>query len=89
MAIVNVKCKRCESTDVEKNGKSKDERQYYRCKKCRKKFMLDYKYNGCKPGIDEAVVKLSINGCGINDVTRILGIGKNRVKKALKKKLKK
>jgi len=47
--------------------------------------MLDYKYNGCKAGIDEAVVKLLINGCGINDVTRILGIGKNCVKKALKK----
>ncbi len=89
MATVNVKCKYCKSTDIEKNGKSKDGRQYYRCKECRKKFMLDYKYNGCNPGIDEDVVKLSINGCGISDITRILGIGKNRVKKALKKKPKK
>ena len=37
-------------------------------------FLLDYRYKACVPGIKRQVVEMAINGSGIRDTGRVLGI---------------
>jgi len=85
MATILVKCIHCNSEEIEKNGKTKDFRQYYRCKDCRKKFMLEYKNKGWDPKIDRKIIAMAINGSGIRDTSRVLKISIGKVLETLKK----
>lgn len=52
MVWIVVKCPLCQSTDVVKNGKSKQGKQRYRChnEEClRSSFILDYTNHGYRP----------------------------------------
>ena len=48
--------------------------------------MLEYRYKAYKPGVKEQVVDMAINGSGIRDTSRVLGINKKTVINTLKKK---
>lgn len=48
--------------------------------------MLDYRYRAYQPGIREQVVDMALNGSGIRDTARVLGINKGTVISTLKKK---
>ena len=88
MQFTLVKCPVCGGTNISKNG-TKNGKQRYICnnKKCPgKSFMLEYKYNGCKPGIDEQIVKMAANASGINDTARVLGVSPDKVTRVLKKR---
>ena len=50
-----------------------------------KTFLLDYRYKAYVPGIKRQVVEMAINGSGIRDTGRVLGINKNTVISTLKK----
>jgi transposase-like protein len=50
-----------------------------------KTFMLVYRYAACQPTIDQHITKLTINGCGVRETARVLGINKNTVIRRLKK----
>jgi len=57
MTFVAVKCPNCTGTKVSKNG-TENGVQRYLCNNqdcTMKSFMLEYIYNGCKPGIDEMI----------------------------------
>ena len=72
-----------------KAGKSASGIQRYRCQDndCEiKTFMLDYRYNACKFGVNKTVVDMAINGSGIRDTGRVLNISKNTVISILKSK---
>ena len=88
MPMVPVKCPNCKNTSVSKNGKGTKESQRYLCnnKECTmKSFMLEYRYNGCKPGIDEDIINQTSNASGIRDIARNLKISKQKVQDTLKK----
>lgn len=88
MATIEVKCPICGSTNVIEYGKSKSGKQRYCCKnnKCpRKIFQLEYRYNGCKPGIDDQIVDMTVNASGIRDISRVLKITTDKVISTLKK----
>ena len=53
-----------------------------------KTFMLEYRYKTYEPSVKEKVVDMAINGSGIRDTSRVLGISKTTVIKTLKKKKK-
>jgi len=81
-------CPYCKQDDVIRHSKSAKGAQRFLCKndKCETKtFMLDYCYKACKPGIREQVVEMAINGAGVRDTARVLGIDKNTVMSTLKK----
>ena len=62
--------------------------QRYRCQNPNcptKTFMLSYRYRAYEPGIKERVVAMVINGSGIRDTGRVLGIDKQTVMDLLKK----
>jgi transposase-like protein len=88
MVLIAVKCPVCKGTDVSKNGKSRNEIQRYirNAKECSgKSFMLEYSYNGCKPGIEKQIIDMTSNASGIRDISRNLKISTDKVMSTLKK----
>ena len=89
MATVNVYCPLCKLDKVVKHGVSGEGKQRYQCKNsaCDKNtFLLDYSYSACSPGIKEQIIEMTLNGSGIRDIARVLGINMNTVMSELKKK---
>ena len=88
MPLIPVKCPKCKGTKVSKNGTEKGEQRYLcRNQACPiKSFMLDYIYNGCKPGIDETIIDMTANASGISDISRVLKISEGKVSSVLKKR---
>ena len=89
MATVNVYCPMCKSDYVVKHGVSDEGKQRYQCKnsECSKNtFLLDYSYNGYLPDVKEKIIDMTLNGSGIRDTARVLGINMNTVMSELKKK---
>ena len=85
MAILEVKCPKFEKLNVIKQGKNKNDKQRYYCKDCKLSFLLEYKYNACKPETESIIIKMTANASGIRDISRVLGISTDTVIKVLKK----
>jgi transposase-like protein len=89
MAKIDVKCPHCEETKVVTHGKNANGIRRYRCTNdncaC-KTFMLDYAYNGWKPGIEEAIVEMAANASGVRDTSRVLKVSQDKVISTLKKR---
>jgi transposase-like protein len=86
MVYTKVLCPYCGSENVVLFGKSERGAQRYSCKnaECKKTFILDYKYNACKPGIHEKIVEMTMNGAGTRDTGRALNVSKDTVTAVLK-----
>jgi transposase-like protein len=88
MVLIEVKCPICQGTDISKNGMTKQEVQRYICneKECSgKSFMIDYKYKGCKPGVEKQIIEMTANASGMRDISRVLKISRKKVSETLKK----
>ena len=86
---IAVKCPFCQSTNVVKNGKSKQGKQRYRCrhKECpRSTFIRDYTHYGYKPEVKQKIIEMAVNASGIRDTARVFSISTHTVIKQLKKK---
>jgi len=57
----------------------------FRCKDCGRIFKTEYVYRAYEPGVKDQLVEMAMNGSGIRDTARVLGIGKGTVIAALKK----
>jgi transposase-like protein len=82
-------CPGCKSTDIVKNGKSRQGKQRYRCcnSECpRCTFILDYEQNGRDPKVKQKIGEMAVSGSGIRDTARVLSISTHTVMKELKKK---
>ena len=49
-------------------------------------FLLEYRYQGYRPSVKRQIVDMALNGSGIRDTARVLGIGTGTVLCELKKK---
>jgi len=88
MVLIAVKCPVCRGTDISRNGKTKQDVQRYICNEATcsgKSFILDYTYNGAKPGIEREIIEQTTNASGISDICRNLKVSKKKVSKTLKK----
>jgi len=70
-------CTKCNGIAV-KNG-FQGEMQLYKCKSCHRKFQSDFAYKAYAITINDSVVLLLKEGCGIRSIARILSISKNTV----------
>ncbi len=89
MAFVAVKCPDCGSESVAKYGFNASGAQRYRCNnaECTKNtFLLEYMRNGNLPEVKAKIIEMAINGSGVRDTARVLGISINTVISELKKK---
>ncbi len=84
MAYQIVLCKYCNSSEVVRYG-TQSGRSRFRCKECGRIFKTDCVYRAYEPGVKDQIVDIAMNGGGIRDTSRILGIGKNTVISTLKK----
>ncbi len=88
MATTQVICPHCSQNEVSKKGFSLSGKQRYQCRlsECERTFILDYSRKGSKPDINQHIVDMALNGSGIRDTARVLGISQNKVIETLKKK---
>jgi len=81
---MDVKCIHCDSADIVKMGKQTNGKPRCKCKTCKKTFQTKYTSNGAKPQTKQLILKLSTNGNGIRDISRVLNISTNTVLSVLK-----
>src|SRR5229473_5003273 len=89
MAFVQVQCPDCHSTDVVQYGKQANGTQRYRCnnRDCsRTIFLLQYHDKGRLPAVKQQIVDMTLNGSGVRDIVRVLGVSSATVIDVLKKK---
>jgi transposase-like protein len=89
MVLIAVKCPDCGSEDIVKHGKTKRGIQVYECrnKECaRRRFQLEYIYKGSYPDAEEKILKMTINGSGIQDISNVTGISRDKIIDVIKKK---
>ena len=88
MVVEPVCCPACQSSNVIKNGKSKEGKQRYRCRNqncSRTSFILDYSYRGYLSEVKAQISDMAMNGSGIRDTARVLRISPTTVMETLKK----
>lgn len=64
----------CKGSEVKKNGKKRTGKQNMLCNKCKKQFQCEYFYRGGDPATKGPVCSMSLNGSGIRDIQRVLGL---------------
>ena len=86
MKTEEITCPRCGSRHIKKNGTTRQKKQRYRCHECGKQFLfaLNYRYRALIPLLRELIVPMTLNGSGIRDTSRVLGISTNTVLRTLR-----
>ena len=88
MAVVEVQCPKCRSHAVVKYGRQANGEQRYRCNNLhceRRIFLLQYHNTGRLPEVKRQMVDMALNGSGIRDIARVLGVSPTTVMTTLKK----
>lgn len=81
-------CPVCKGKQVIKFGLNRQGKQRYRCQstECtRKIFLLNYRYKGHEVETQQKIIEMAINGNGVRETGRVLGISYNTVTAQLKK----
>lgn len=89
MVLEPVHCPNCDGINVIKHGTTAAGKQRYRCQnpECgRGTFIRDYSYAAYLPQLKQQISNMAINGSGIRDTARVLGISPTTVMETLKKK---
>jgi IS1 family transposase/transposase-like protein len=85
---VEVTCPNCNSKEVVKNGKDKNNKQRFLCRneECNQQtFLMNYSRIGGQPHIKKLILKMAVNASGIRDTARVLEISPTTVIETLKK----
>lgn len=91
MAVfIPVKCPKCgDGESIVKFGQTSNGKQRFFCqnKECDKStFILNHERKGWLPEVKEKIIEMALNGSGIRDTARVLGICTETVISELKKK---
>ncbi len=70
---VYLKCPYCNGFSI-KYGKSKSQKQRYRCKSCKKTYLLAYANKAYLPSTNNKLVEYLKEGCGIRSIARLLTV---------------
>jgi transposase-like protein len=88
MVLEPVLCPACGSSNVVKHGKSAAGKQRYKCRHetcSRSTFIQQYSYRGYLEEVKQQIADMAVNGSGIRDTARVLGISPTTVIEELKK----
>jgi insertion element IS1 protein InsB len=89
VAVIEVQCPECESPEVVRYGRQANGERRFRCNNpdCERRiFLLQYQNKGRLPEVKRQMVDLALNGSGIRDTARVLGVSPTTVMTTLKKK---
>jgi len=84
---IEVICPYCNSNDIVKNGKDENDKQRFLCKNksCNHQtFLMDYTDIGRQQYIKDLILRMAVNGSGIRDTSRVLGVSTTTVIETLK-----
>jgi len=88
--LIPVQCPGCGDTEtIVKFGRTHNEKQRYRCRtiECNKStFIIDHERIGWLPEVKEKIIAMTLNGSGIRDISRVLGVCTETVINEIKKK---
>jgi Transposase and inactivated derivatives len=90
MVLEPILCPDCQSAEVVKHGQSAGGKQRYLCRnpECRRRtFIRQYSYRGYLTDVKQQITEMALNGSGIRDTARVLGISPTTVIEELKKNL--
>lgn len=73
-----MKCLKCGSEDVRKNGHRRG-KQNYCCKVCGRQFVESYSQRGYSDDVKRVCLKLYQSGMSFREVERLTGIGHNTI----------
>ena len=73
MRSILICCPKCQSLSVKKNGLKPNGKKNYFCKQCGRQFIGDHaiSYKGCYSKIEQKILRMCLNGCGVRDIARI------------------
>ena len=83
MCYEEIACPSCSSPNIKKNGRTANRKQRFKCKGCFRQLLTDYTNLGCLPEIRWLVIVLTLNGCDIRDIERVLLISHTTILKTL------
>jgi insertion element IS1 protein InsB len=89
MVLAPLNCPTCQSTAIVKYGKTPDGKQRFHCQNpsChRRTFLMEYTHRGFLQAVKQQIVDMALNGSGIRDTARVLGISPTTVIDTLKKR---
>lgn len=91
MAVLSlVKCPACgDEESIVKFGRTTNDKQRYCCQSvnCKKAtFIINHERKGWLPEIKEKIIEMTLNGSGIRDISRVLGVCTETVISKIKKK---
>ena len=89
MVLIPVTCPYCQSDHIVKRGKADTGKQRYRCQNpncSHQSFLLNPAYKVRLPEIKGQIIDMALNGSGIRDTARVLGISTDTVLNELKQK---
>ena len=89
MVLITVTCPHCQTDQIAKRSKTDTGKQRYRCQNpsCpHQSFLLNPAYKGRLPEIKTQIIDMALNGSGIRDTARVLGISTDTVINELKKR---
>jgi len=67
-------CPECKSKRIIKNGRTKNKKQQYICKECKRRFIDYYSYQAYQPNLNQQIITLTKEGLGIRSTARVLHI---------------
>src|SRR2546425_7525982 len=89
MALVHVQCPQCQRIDVVQYGKQANGTQRSHCNNPdgqRTIFLIQYHDKGRLPAVKQPIVDITLNGSGVRDIVRVLGVSSATVIDVLQKK---
>jgi transposase-like protein len=89
MTFIPIHCPQCANDHVVKRGKTSNAKQRYLCQNAacpQQTFVLAYHHRGRLLQVKQQIIEMALNGSGIRDTARVLGISKETVLSELKKR---
>lgn len=87
MVYEAIVCKHCgKAESVKRHGVTPGGKPRYRCYECGKTFINKQVNRGHERDVQEKIIEMALNGSGVRQTGRVLGISPMTVAKYLKKK---
>jgi transposase-like protein len=74
----SMKCPRCSSSQVSKNGR-RNGKQNYLCKQCKRQFLESYESKGYSDDVKIICLRMHKNGMGFREIERVTGVNHNTI----------
>ncbi len=78
---ITIKCPKCGSTNIVRNGKKPNGKQLYKCRDCNRQFIADHEkvYKGTLSTVTNQIRLMLVRGSGVRDIAAVLRVSVYKV----------